>query len=88
LTLKGSELPIGPMFKSSQLAATTGSWRVKMPVLNREKCNKCLLCWVYCPDGTVSIIDEGITFDLDYCKGCGICAVECPKHAVTMVEEG
>jgi pyruvate ferredoxin oxidoreductase delta subunit len=62
----------------------TGSWRVFRPVVDREKCNACGLCEMYCPDRA---INEEVEIDLAYCKGCGICANECPKKAIEMVRE-
>ncbi len=66
----------------------TGTWRALRPVVNQEKCIKCLMCWAYCPD--MAIIrheDDSISINYDYCKGCGICANECPVKAIEMVEE-
>lgn len=65
-------------------AGKTGTWRVFRPVVDKEKCNACGLCAMYCPDAAVS---EELEIDLDFCKGCGICANECPKKAITMVRE-
>jgi pyruvate ferredoxin oxidoreductase gamma subunit len=66
----------------------TGDWRSQHPVYNYEKCNKCGLCYIYCPEGCIRPKDdEFYDADLFYCKGCGICAKECPKDAITMVEE-
>lgn len=65
-------------------AGPTGTWRVFRPVVDREKCNSCGMCAMYCPDG---VIDNSYEIDLEYCKGCGICANECPKKAIRMVEE-
>jgi len=63
----------------------TGDWRSLAPVLDEEKCVKCGLCAVYCPEFCISEDKEGFyRADLTYCKGCGICAVECPKSAITM----
>jgi len=63
----------------------TGSWRVFRPVVDRNVCNTCGLCALYCPDGVIDPSDYSI--DLDYCKGCGICANECPKKAIKMERE-
>jgi pyruvate ferredoxin oxidoreductase delta subunit len=65
-------------------AGQTGSWRVFKPVVDKEKCNECGLCSMYCPDGA---IDDNLRVDLRFCKGCGICANECPKKAIAMVRE-
>lgn len=63
----------------------TGSWRVHRPVVNKELCNKCQFCWVFCPE---AVIDrKELTVDYRYCKGCGVCAVECPTGAITMEKE-
>ena len=64
----------------------TGSWRMLRPEVNHEKCIRCQLCWIYCPDGLID--REKTTIDYQYCKGCGICAAECPVNAIKMVREG
>ena len=66
----------------------TGDWKSRRPVFDKSKCNKCTLCYYFCPEGCIAKNDEGyFEADLYYCKGCGICAEECPKDAITMVEE-
>lgn len=85
------ELPQGTIIPEAGNAHyyKTGSWRSQLPILDRDKCTHCLLCWIYCPDNAVIIEEEKIVgFDMDHCKGCGICAVECPPKAITMVAEG
>ncbi len=64
----------------------TGSWRDIKPILDKEKCTRCGLCWIYCPDLAVSR-ENDFEIDYQYCKGCGICAEECPTEAITMVRE-
>jgi 2-oxoacid:acceptor oxidoreductase delta subunit (pyruvate/2-ketoisovalerate family) len=67
---------------------TTGDWRTFKPVIDREKCTKCGICWMYCPEGTIIKNEKG-EFEVDYvyCKGCGICAKECPTKSIEMVRE-
>ncbi len=66
----------------------TGDWRSQRPIFDFDKCIKCRLCQIYCPEGCIYETEEGYFLsDLYYCKGCGICAKECPKDAVTMVDE-
>ncbi|MEM1665910.1 MAG: pyruvate synthase subunit PorD [Nitrososphaerota archaeon] len=66
----------------------TGTWRVKKPVVDLDRCTGCLLCWIYCPEPAIQKRNDGkIEFDYDYCKGCGICSVECPSKAIKMAEE-
>ncbi len=62
----------------------TGSWRIFRPVKDDERCNECLLCWIFCPEACMT---KKLEINYDYCKGCGICAVECPRNAIAMVKE-
>ena len=67
----------------------TGDWKSRRPILDKAKCTKCGLCFIYCPEGCIRPDDEGYFIsDLKYCKGCGICAAECPVKAINMVVEG
>ena len=65
----------------------TGDWRSVRPVVDRDKCVKCAVCWLYCPVQCVVEKAAWFDFDLDTCKGCGICMRECPHGAITMMEE-
>jgi len=78
------EMPLGPTVKAGILTETNAGWRVKRPVIDRDKCIHCLICWTLCPDGVLS---KELEIDMDFCKGCGLCAHECPKGAITMVSE-
>ncbi|RLI13973.1 ferredoxin [Candidatus Bathyarchaeota archaeon] len=67
----------------------TGSWRTFRPVIDRDRCVKCLVCWLFCPESAIGIDEEGgPVINYDYCKGCGICASECRYGAIEMVREG
>ncbi len=66
----------------------TGGWRSQRPTVDRSLCNKCGLCYIFCPEGCIEQDEEGyFGANLFYCKGCGICAAECPKNAIMMEEE-
>lgn len=67
----------------------TGDWRTGFkPVVDHDKCKKCGLCYIQCPDiAWAPRGDEMYDWVGDYCKGCGICADICPADAITMVAE-
>ena len=66
----------------------TGDWKSEKPIVDKSKCIKCGLCFIFCPDGCIQETAEGyFEANLFYCKGCGICARECWPKAITMVEE-
>lgn len=67
----------------------TGDWRSAWPVYDKERCVKCGVCYVFCPDASIKIGAEGfVEFSDFYCKGCGICARECPTGAIKMESHG
>ncbi|MFC2045465.1 pyruvate synthase subunit PorD [Chloroflexota bacterium] len=66
----------------------TGAWRSQRPTYDFNKCIKCGVCYLFCPEGCIGQNNEGhFEADMDYCKGCGICAHECPTGVITMKEE-
>ncbi|TAJ07974.1 MAG: 4Fe-4S dicluster domain-containing protein [Nitrospirae bacterium] len=66
----------------------TGGWRTFRPVLVPDKCNGCWLCFVYCPDGVISMTKDDLPLiDYDHCKGCQICVQECPTKALVAERE-
>lgn len=84
------DLPIGGIIDKpgNSVEVSTGSWRAIKPVLDLNKCIKCLICWVDCPDNSITrLADDYVSIDYNYCKGCGICANVCPTKAIEMVEE-
>ncbi len=72
---------------SKGAAGKTGLWRTFKPIHHPDRCNLCLLCWLYCPENVIDVSGDKITIDYDYCKGCGICAKICVKNAIEMVRE-
>jgi len=67
---------------------STGDWRSERPVWNHDRCIKCGICMLFCPEGCVEQNDQGyFESNYYYCKGCGICARECWTQAITMIEE-
>ena len=70
------------------LQLDTGGWRTLRPVVDKEKCNYCGLCALFCPPQCMHDKDDHYEVDLAFCKGCGICANECPRKAIEMLPEG
>ena len=84
------EIPMGGLIikGGNAIEYETGNWRTEFPVIDLEKCNHCMICWIYCPEGTILVKDGKVTgVSSAHCKGCGICAVECPTKVIDMVKE-
>jgi pyruvate ferredoxin oxidoreductase delta subunit len=81
------ELPLGGIAYRLSTDVKTGDWRALKPVVDHNKCTKCMLCWLFCPDMAIVWDGEMIQVNYDYCKGCGICAHECPVKAISMIPE-
>jgi len=81
------DMPLMICSVGSQTHNLTGAWRNIRPEVDRTKCIKCGICWKFCPEPSIDIVDEWPVVDYDYCKGCGICAEECPSKCIVMVEE-
>jgi pyruvate ferredoxin oxidoreductase gamma subunit len=77
------------LFTSGNASARhTGSWRQFRPVIDRDVCTRCGLCFVHCPDGAISFDAEGYpVIDYDNCKGCMICRAECPVAGIVEEKE-
>jgi Pyruvate/2-oxoacid:ferredoxin oxidoreductase delta subunit len=50
------------------------------------RCNACLNCYYFCPEGVITVDAEQCTRTVDYahCKGCATCVTACPRCAVEM----
>ncbi|BEP27780.1 4Fe-4S binding protein [Helicovermis profundi] len=82
-----SNYPLGATCESNHLVSINAGWRTYRPVINQDKCVKCLRCFLVCPDGVIDKSKELLEIDYDYCKGCGVCAYECKFDAIDMVKE-
>src|SRR6266850_1309354 len=94
-------IPLGAQMKDP-ITGAEGGWqparntvfkkwatRTMRPVVDFEKCIKCTLCWLQCPDSCFDVTPEGLyDANLEACCGCGVCEAVCPVPAcVTMVNE-
>ena len=63
--------------------------RTMRPVIDFDKCVKCTLCWIQCPDSCFDVTPDGLyDANMESCCGCGVCEAVCPaKDCVTMVSE-
>jgi len=84
------EIPLAGVCWLPSTKYKTGDWSAHKPIWNTEKCTRCMLCHIYCPEGAIKYDQEknAMIFDYNFCKGCGICANECPADAIEMVLEG
>jgi pyruvate ferredoxin oxidoreductase delta subunit len=74
-----STIPITNNFYSNE------DWRFEQPVWDTEKCVRCGICNLFCPDSAIFQNDAGYyEVDLTFCKGCGICSRQCPKSCISM----
>ncbi|HUS77504.1 MAG TPA: 4Fe-4S binding protein [Patescibacteria group bacterium] len=68
-------------------AGSKADWRTYRPVVDSERCTGCRMCWVYCPEHCIDVLDGRSVIDYAFCKGCGICIEECPVDAIEMISE-
>lgn len=80
-----TEIPEFTASPAGYLVTSNGGWRSFRPVIDKSRCAGCGQCYLYCPDGTISLDFE---VNYSFCKGCGICAKICKHGAVAMIAEG
>jgi pyruvate ferredoxin oxidoreductase delta subunit len=63
--------------------------RTMRPVIDFDKCVKCTLCWLQCPDSCFDVTPDGYyDANMEACCGCGLCEAVCPAaDCITMVNE-
>ena len=76
------ETPEATAFEAGYLVSVNSGWRSIRPVIDTGRCVGCEQCYLYCPDGVISIQNGKAVIDYDFCKGCGICAKICKLGAV------
>ena len=93
MPFKVNELPEAP-YSFKLVENKTGSWRNFKPVIDYDKCIRCMICWKFCPDVAIKAVHDEThklkvkpVIDYEYCKGCGVCFNECPVDAINMVPE-
>jgi pyruvate ferredoxin oxidoreductase gamma subunit len=69
-------------------ARHTGAWRIVRPVIDCDRCTRCGLCAILCPDGAIALDAQRFpVIDYDHCKGCLICSEICPLHCIAEEKE-
>jgi pyruvate ferredoxin oxidoreductase delta subunit len=89
-TPKWQELEVGGSIVDPGSARynRTGDWRSIRPEWDFDKCVKCGVCAIFCPEGCIEMKADGYPHaDMEYCKGCTICAVECWTGCIDTKEE-
>ena len=78
-------IEFGPRVSERNIGFKTSFARTFRPVIDKNKCIDCKLCYVFCPDGAIDF--DPIKVNYEYCKGCGICARMCGSKAISMPHE-
>jgi len=61
----------------------TGAWRTVRPVIDRDACTRCGICFIRCPDAAIVPDADGFPMiDYENCKGCMFCCEECPVKCI------
>lgn len=82
-----ADIPEATAFEAGYLVSVNSGWRSIRPVIDPTRCIGCEQCYLYCPDGVISVQAGKAVIDYDFCKGCGICAKICKTGAIGMEAE-
>lgn len=64
------------------------NWRTFKPVIDYDKCIKCGMCWLHCPDSAYTFNKQGFPeCDGRVCKGCLLCIQVCPVKCISAQQE-
>jgi len=58
-----------------------------IPIVDSDKCKKCLTCISICPVNAINIINDDITFNRMKCILCYCCSELCPEGAIGLVRK-
>ena len=86
-TFSAAEIPEATAFEAGYLVSVNSGWRSIRSVIDTGRCVGCEQCYLYCPDGVISVQNGKAVIDYDFCKGCGICAKICKAGAIGMEAE-
>ena len=81
-SFSAAEIPEATAFEAGYLVSVNSGWRSIRPVIDTGRCVGCEQCYLYCPDGVISVQNGKAVVDYDFCKGCGICAKICKLGAI------
>ncbi|MBQ9906132.1 MAG: 4Fe-4S binding protein [Oscillospiraceae bacterium] len=81
-SFSAAEIPEATAFEAGYLVSVNSGWRSIRPVIDTGRCVGCEQCYLYCPDGVISVKNGKAVVDYDFCKGCGICAKICKLGAI------
>lgn len=60
----------------------TKSVHVRVPVIDKEKCNYCGKCSEFCQFNALFVANQKVLFFPELCHGCGGCCLVCPSNAI------
>ena len=58
---------IVPIGKEGLKIVDTGKWRTRKPVMDKSKCIKCGMCFMYCPVNSIRKLADG-SFEICYAR--------------------
>jgi Pyruvate/2-oxoacid:ferredoxin oxidoreductase delta subunit len=59
-------------------------WLTSRPVVDRQKCELCMVCANSCPARVITARNDKLQFDLKQCIRCFCCQEMCPQGAITI----
>ena len=67
-----TSIPMGGVSWKKSEEYLTGDWRSIKPVIDKEKCTSCLICWIYCPDSSISWDGKEVTIKYEKVDFLGV----------------